>query len=177
MCGFNPRISAWSIAVPMCPPACTDLRAETPLRTARVDRQSHINVLQLSSRPRASGPTPVCLPRRPACSNCWLSGARLDLSGRQTTPAELSSSSLAHEDGDRTSHYDWQRPPSTKGRAPSLRWSPIPRRNICLPDSARCLVRAPRRTLARSSSTAIPRCGSGRMTQNGSASPPALWNT
>ena len=48
MCGFNPRISAWSIAVPMCPPACTDLRAETPLRTARVDRQSHINVGRVS---------------------------------------------------------------------------------------------------------------------------------
>ena len=43
MWGFNPRISAWSNAVPMCPPACTNPRAETPLRYCGVDWPSHIS--------------------------------------------------------------------------------------------------------------------------------------
>ena len=34
MWGFNPRISAWSIADPMCPPACASSRAKTTLRSA-----------------------------------------------------------------------------------------------------------------------------------------------
>jgi len=50
MWGQNPRISAWSNADPMCPPACTG-PPKTTLRTSRVDWPSHINVLRLSRAP------------------------------------------------------------------------------------------------------------------------------
>jgi len=32
MWGSNPRISAWSSAVPMCPPACTKQKVKTTVR-------------------------------------------------------------------------------------------------------------------------------------------------
>jgi hypothetical protein len=60
MWGFNPRISAWSNAVPMCPPACTNPSAQTALRYCGVDWPSHINVLRLSRAPigHQYAPTP-----------------------------------------------------------------------------------------------------------------------
>ena len=50
MWGSNPRISAWSSADSMCPPACTYLQSKTTLRGPRVDWPSHINVLRMSRR-------------------------------------------------------------------------------------------------------------------------------
>jgi hypothetical protein len=66
MWGFNPRISAWSNAVPMCPPACTNPSAQTALRYCGVDWPSHINVVRLSrkaprSRLRAETTSPGAL--------------------------------------------------------------------------------------------------------------------